>query len=84
MVGRGDLNEMSFGVNPGKYTVSKAPDGKQVWSYSSVEELVDVSPVSMPAFAGTSVALHSMSTGDQNSRESQIVKARYDRRHKEN
>jgi HK97 family phage major capsid protein/HK97 family phage prohead protease len=59
LVNRGDLTEMSFGIMPGDYTTSKAPDGKPVITYTSAE-LFDISPVSLPAFGtGTSVQLHS-------------------------
>jgi Escherichia/Staphylococcus phage prohead protease len=75
VVGRKDLTETSFGIYPGKYTVSKAADGLPLWTYSSVEELFDVSPVSLPAFSGTSAQLHAQ--GETESTASQAVKARH-------
>lgn len=60
LIDRGDLKEMSFGVMPGKVTAAKAMDGKRVQRHSSVKELFDISPVSLPAFEGTSIQLHSL------------------------
>ena len=63
LVERGDLNSMSFGIIPGKYTTSALPaGGGQLRTYQSME-LFDISPVSMPAFSGTSIQLHSADTG---------------------
>jgi HK97 family phage prohead protease len=76
LIARGDLNEMSFGVFPGKYKMSRAEDGKQVMTHTSVSELFDISPVSLPAFGGTSVELHSRAF-DGETAASQAVKARH-------
>lgn len=76
VIARGDLNQMSFGVFPGKFTLSKAEDGRQVVTHTSVNDLFDISPVSLPAFEGTSAALHSLSI-DGESVASQVVKARH-------
>lgn len=75
LVGRGDLNSMSFGVNPGKYTLSSLPDGKQLRTYQSVS-LFDISPVALPAFTGTYIQLHA---ADQLSaeRSTQLIQARH-------
>ena len=59
LVARGDLTEMSFGIMPGAVTMGKAEDGRPVQIHTSVESLFDISPVSMPAFGGTSIQLHS-------------------------
>lgn len=58
LIARGDLTEMSFGIMPGEFTTSKADDGRSVITYQSAD-LFDISPVSLPAFGGTSVELHS-------------------------
>lgn len=75
LIERGDLTEMSFGIIPGQVTTSKAPDGKQVQLHTAVKELFDVSPVSMPAFTGTSIQLHGLSLGNE-SVKSQLIRAR--------
>lgn len=59
LVSRGDLTEMSFAFMPGKYQLRKAEDGSQVRTHTDVRALIDVSPVSIPAFAGTGLALRS-------------------------
>jgi len=59
LVERGDLSEMSFGIIPGDIRLGKADDGKPVQTHMSVASLFDISPVSLPAFAGTSAELHS-------------------------
>ena len=74
LVERGDLRESSFGFIPGEFSWSKAPDGARVRTHTSARELVDVSPVAMPAFGGTSVQLHSRQFGE--SVRSQLVRAR--------
>lgn len=74
LVARGDLNESSFGFIPGEATWSKADDGRRVRTHTSARELVDVSPVAMPAFGGTSVQVHSRSYAE--SLGSQLVRAR--------
>lgn len=75
LIERGDLSNMSFGVFPGQFTKSKAADGKQLITHTSVAELFDVSPVSLPAFPGTSVMLHGQQL-DRESPRSQAIKAR--------
>jgi HK97 family phage prohead protease len=74
LVARGDLNEMSFSFVPGNYTWSKAEDGAQVRTHTNVRELVDVSPVAIPAFEGTQLELRSRSFGE--STRSQAARAR--------
>lgn len=75
LIDRGDLNEMSFGIMPGQVRISRAPDGKAVQTHTSVAELFDISPVSLPAFAGTSIQIHELALGGETVR-SQTVKAR--------
>lgn len=74
LVARGDMSEASFGFIPGEFRWSKAPDGLQVRSHTRIRELVDISPVAMPAFSGTSVSLRSR--GYAESIGSQLVRAR--------
>ncbi len=74
LVDRGDLTEMSFGINPGKSTTRRASDGTTVTTYSDVSALLDISPVSLPAFEGTAIELHSLS--DDESVRSQLARAR--------
>lgn len=75
LVERGDLSELSFGIFPGKVKTSKATDGRQVITHTSVSELFDVSPVSLPAFGGTSMQLHSGSHSTDDT-PTQSIKAR--------
>jgi len=75
LVERKDLTEMSFGIMPGKFTFSKAPDGKQVQTHTSVQSLFDISPVSLPAFAGSTAQLHSLLQAETDAR-TQLIKAR--------
>jgi hypothetical protein len=75
LIERGDLNEMSFGIMPGAVKTTKAPDGKQVQLHTSVADLFDISPVSLPAFGGTSIALHSRPNAGE-SVKSQTILAR--------
>jgi len=75
LVTRGDLSESSFGFLPGEFAWSKTPDGLRVRTHTKVKELIDVSPVAMPAFEGTSLQLHSRAF-DGESIGSQLVRAR--------
>lgn len=75
LIDRGDLKEMSFGVMPGKVTAARSTDGKRVQVHTSVKELFDISPVSLPAFEGTSIQLHSLALDGESVR-SQTVRAR--------
>lgn len=75
LVDRGDLREMSFGIVPGQTKVSRAEDGKPLVTHTSVESIFDISPVSMPAFGGTTAQLHSEATAEPI--RSQTIKARH-------
>jgi len=76
LVERGDIVGASFGFVPGKVTFSRDPaTGLEVRTHVSVKELMDVSPVAMPAFAGTSLQLRS-ADGSTESLKSQLVRAR--------
>jgi uncharacterized protein len=75
LIARGDLTEMSFGILPGAVKIRKADDGRQVVYHTEVEELFDISPTAMPAFGGTSIALHS--SRNTESTRSQLTRARH-------
>ena len=58
LVDRGLLTQMSFGFIPG--AVDRAMrDGRRVVTHTSVRDLLDVSPVTYPAYEATDVALRS-------------------------
>ena len=76
LVRRGDIDGASFGVIPGKSTVTKNANGDKIRTHTEVRELIDISPVSLPAFAGTSVQLNSKDGKEQESIKSQVTKAR--------
>lgn len=76
LINRGDLTEMSFGFIPGEVSLSKHSDGIQIREHLEVKELVDVSPVSIPAFANTSIVMRSKSYDDENIK-SQTIRARH-------
>lgn len=57
MVGRGDLDGMSFGFIPGADEWSRARDGRQVRTHTALKSLLDISPVTFPAYSGTDVSL---------------------------
>ncbi len=75
LVRRGDITESSFGFIPGEFTWEKAPDGRQERRHTKVAALIDVSPVSIPAFGGTRVKLRSDGFAGESVR-SQLVRAR--------
>lgn len=75
LVLRGDLDEMSFGFIPDQMRLTKATDGLQVRTHTRVGALVDISPVSLPAFTGTSVTLRT-SAPESESPRSQAARAR--------
>lgn len=57
LISRNDISAMSFGFLPGRDEWSRAPDGRQLRTHTSVRRLLDVSPVSYPAYDGTEVYL---------------------------
>lgn len=57
LVRRGDLDGASFGFIPGEMARSRTEDGRTLITHTSVAGLVDVSPVTFPAYAGASTAL---------------------------
>lgn len=77
LVASGVLTGMSFGFKPGKDSWAVAPDGRQIRTHESVERLIEISPVSLPAYEGTSIALRAM-TFDvvPESNQSRLIKIR--------
>lgn len=75
LVARGDLNGASFGFLPDKFTLTRAEDGREVRTHTEIARFMDVSPVSLPAFDGTNLQLHSEETAETLS--SQLIRARY-------
>lgn len=78
LVARGDVTGASFGFVPGEDSVSRAPDGKQVRTHTSVARLLDVSPVTWPAYEGATVALRHISFASCSARE-QAIRVRWAR-----
>ena len=75
LVARGDVTGASFGFIPGEDAVSRAPDGKQIRTHTSVARLLDVSPVTWPAYEGATVALRHVTFSVHSARE-QAIRAR--------
>ena len=74
LVGRGDLTGASFGFVPGDDEWSNGPGGRQVRTHTRLAELVDVSPVTFPAYDGTDVSLRHYDF--RPSGKSQLIRAR--------
>lgn len=72
---RGDVTGASFGFIPGEDSIGRAPDGKQVRTHTSVARLLDVSPVTWPAYEGATVALRHITFPVRTARE-QAIRAR--------
>jgi HK97 family phage prohead protease len=60
LVAREDVRGCSFGFLPGADRWSRAPDGGQLRTHTSVKDLLDVSLVAYPAYDGTEVHLRSV------------------------
>lgn len=75
LVERGDLTGASFGFVPGEDSYSRI-EGRQLRTHTSVKALVDVSPVTFPAYGGASVAMRSMQYDAPHSGRSQLIRAR--------
>lgn len=69
---RGDVTGASFGFIPGEDSMGRAPDGKQVRTHTSVARLLDVSPVTWPAYEGATVALRHIQFPVRSDREMKI------------
>lgn len=78
LIGRGDVTGASFGFVPGEDEWSTAPDGKQVRTHTSVRKLLDVSPVTWPAYEGATVALRHLEIHGPSARE-QAIRSRHAR-----
>lgn len=76
LVSRGDLSGASFGFIPGDDEWDRAPDGRQLRTHTSVARLVDVSPVTFPAYEGASVSMRSMQFDRPRRGRSQLIRAR--------
>lgn len=76
VMARGDLNGASFAFMPDEDRWDRAPDGKQLRTHTSVSRLIDVSPVTFPAYEGAGVALRSMTFTRSNRGISQLIRAR--------
>lgn len=63
LLSRGDVTGASFGFIPGVMVLSRAEDGGELTTHTSVADLLDVSPVTFPAYGGTDVALRSKTPG---------------------
>lgn len=72
LVERGDIDGASFGFVPGVHSWDTET---QTRTHTSVAQLVDVSPVTFPAYAGASTEARSL-TLDGARRRSQIIRAR--------
>lgn len=77
LVARGDLAGASFGFVPGKDEVGTAPDGRQLRTHTSIQRLIDVSVVALPAYEGTSVTLRHLTFDSPNVRRDQLIRARH-------
>ncbi len=79
LVRRGDLDGASFGFVPGVVQRSRTEDGRTRTTHVAIRELVDVSPVTFPAYAGASTALRHRThhpAGDRRVR-SQLIMIRH-------
>ena len=81
LVSRGDLTGMSFGFIAGQEDWGHTRDGRELRTHTSVSQLIEISPVSRPAYAGTSVQLRSLAditnpAESRDSRTSQLIRAR--------
>lgn len=73
---RKDLTGASFGFIPDEDEWSAAPDGRRLRTHTSVARLVDVSPVTFPAYDGASVSMRSMKFDRPTRVRSQLIRAR--------
>lgn len=64
LLNRGDIRGSSFAIEGLKSKFSTDPDGTRVRRINSIQRLVDVSPVTDPAFANSSAAAFSKETTD--------------------
>lgn len=76
LVESGVVNSMSFGFLPGKSEWSSFK-GSQLRTHTSVQRLLEISPVSIPAYSGTSVALRSADEIEELDVPTQLVLVRH-------
>lgn len=81
LVARGDLRGASFGFLPGKDEITRAPDGRQLRTHTSIDRLLDVSVVALPAYGGTSVTLRSQTFDTTLDNRTRLILARHRARH---
>lgn len=76
LVDREDIRGCSFGFIPGDDRWSRAPDGRQLRTHTSVKELLDVSLVAYPAYADTDVSLRHADFGRGPTARGQLIRLR--------
>lgn len=77
LLSRSDVSAMSFGFLPGADAWSRAPDGRQLRTHTSVKRLVEISPVPLPAYEGTEVYLrHQEFDQPRTSLQTQLIRLR--------
>lgn len=79
LVSRGDLTGASFAFIAGEEDWGATPDGRDLRTHLSVHRLIEVSPVSIPAYSGTEVHLRSLADITPTvaeTRRSQLIRAR--------
>jgi uncharacterized protein len=80
---RGDLNGASFGFIPDESEWDEV-QGRKLLRHTSVKQLVDVSPVTFPAYGGAAVAMRSMQfveKGEAALLRSQLIRMRHNARY---
>lgn len=75
LVERGDITGASFGFIPGEDEWTRSADGRRLRTHVSIAELLDVSPVTFPAYDGTTVSLRAKQNPTSRWR-SQLIRAR--------
>jgi HK97 family phage prohead protease len=76
LVARQDINGASFAFMPGEDEWTRTADGRSIQTHTSVSRLLDVSPVTYPAYEGASTMLRAMTFETGNRRASQLIRAR--------
>jgi len=75
-IDRGDINQMSFGFRVDKDEWTEDKEGRVTRTILEVKELLDVSPVTFPAYSNTDVALRSMDEWKSKEQEKRDEEAR--------
>lgn len=76
LVSRGDLVGASFAFVPDQDEWTSGTQGRQLRTHTSVARLLDVSPVTYPAYDGASVSMRSTQYGPPSRVRSQVIRAR--------